>query len=328
MRILVTGGAGYIGSHAARMFAGHGHDVWVYDNLSRGHAAAALPGRLIRGDLSDGALLDEVLRARRIEAVVHFAALTYVGESVNEPNRYYRNNVSGSVELLDALRRCDVRRLVFSSTAAIYGVPAKVPITEDEASAPINPYGRTKLAIEWALADHAAAHGLGYTALRYFNAAGASPDGTLGEDHDPETHLIPIVLQAALGQRPHVEVFGDDYPTPDGTCVRDYVHVDDLADAHLRALERIEPGRGRAFNLGTGVGYSVREVIDTCQRVSGRRVEVKTGPRRLGDPPELIASPERAMRELGWKPRYDDLGSLVETAWNWHRAHPKGYGEK
>lgn len=326
MRILVTGGAGYIGSHAARLFLQRGHDVWAYDNLSRGHARAAPPGRLIVGELTDQDRLAGAMRRLGIEAVVHFAAFTYVGESVKDPARYYRNNLGATLCLLDAMRGCGVNRLVFSSTAAVYGLPDRVPITEDTATNPINPYGRAKLGVEQVLADYAAAYGLGYAALRYFNAAGASPDGDLGEDHDPETHLIPIILRAALGLRDGVEVFGTDYPTPDGTCVRDYVHVEDLAEAHLLALEAAEPGRGRAYNLGTGCGNSVREVIEACEAVSERPIEVSYGPRRAGDPPVLVASAERASHELGWRPRYRDLRQIVETAWRWHSTHPLGYG--
>jgi UDP-glucose-4-epimerase GalE len=325
MRILVTGGAGYIGSHAARLFLDRGHDVWVYDNLSRGHRAAAPAGRLIVGDLHDAAALDAVLRAKAIEAVVHFAAYAYVGESVQEPESYYVNNLAGTLTLLACLRRCGVGRLVFSSTCATYGVPSRVPITEDEPQRPINPYGRAKLAVEWALADYAAAYGLASAALRYFNAAGASPAGDLGEDHDPETHLIPLILQTALSRRPHVEVYGTDYPTPDGTCVRDYVHVEDLAEAHLLALDRLEPGRMLAYNLGIGRGYSVREVIRTCEAVTGRTIPVVEGPRRPGDPPALVAASDKAIRELGWRPRFPDLHAIVETAWRWHRDHPRGY---
>ena len=325
MRILVTGGAGYIGSHAARLFARRGHDVWVLDNLSRGHAAAALPGRLIVADLANQQATEAALERHDIEAVVHFAAFTYVGESVREPSLYYNNNFATTLGLLDAMRRQGVRRFVFSSTAAVYGTPKQVPIDEDAALEPINPYGRAKLAVENALADYATAYGLGYTALRYFNAAGACPMAELGEDHDPETHLIPLVLQAALGRRPSINVFGTDYPTADGTCVRDYVHVEDLAEAHLLALEAVEFGSGRAYNLGTGQGYSVREVIEVCQEVSGREVPVTFGPRRAGDPATLIASGERTRRELGWKPRFADLRSIVQTALRWHERHPEGY---
>lgn len=327
MRILVTGGAGYIGSHAARLFAARGHEVWVYDNLGRGHAQAAPSGRLIVGELADGAAVESVLRQQGVDAVVHFAAFTYVGESVQDPEIYYRNNLVNTLTLLGAMRRAGVGRIVFSSTAATYGVPERVPITEDEPQQPINPYGRAKLAVEGVLADFALAYGLGYAALRYFNAAGASPAGDIGEDHDPETHLIPIVLQTALGQRPSVQVFGTDYPTPDGTCVRDYVHVDDLAEAHLLALERIEPGQGRCCNLGTGRGYSVREVIQVCAEVTGQPIPVQEGPRRPGDPPELVASPDKAMRELGWQPRFRELRPIVATAWRWHQAHPRGYAK-
>jgi UDP-glucose-4-epimerase GalE len=325
MRILVTGGAGYIGSHAVRLFLARGHDVWVYDNLSKGHRKAVPAERLIVADLEELQRLDQALVEHRVEAVVHYAAWSYVGESVQDPAKYYRNNLVNTLGLMDCLRRHGVKRFVFSSTCATYGVPQKVPISEEEPQKPINPYGAGKLAVERALADFAAAYGWGYAALRYFNAAGASPDGALGEDHTPETHLIPIVLQAALGQRPHVEVYGTDYPTPDGTCVRDYVHVDDLAEAHLLALERLEPGKGLCLNLGTGKGYSVREVIRTAEEATGKKVAVKEGPRRPGDPPVLVAAAERGQRELGWRPRYAELRPIIETAWNWHRTHPRGF---
>jgi UDP-glucose 4-epimerase len=271
------------------------------------------------------AALEAALAERAIEAVVHFAAFTYVGESVDEPERYYQNNLVSTLGLLGAMRRAGVARIVFSSTAATYGTPQRVPIAEDDPQQPINPYGRAKLAVEWALTDYAAAYGLAYASLRYFNAAGASPEGDLGEDHDPETHLVPLVLQVALGQRPQIDIFGTDYPTPDGTCVRDYIHVVDLAEAHLLALERLESGRGQVYNLGNGHGYSVRQVIEACQQVSGRKIDQREAPRRAGDPPVLVASSERAMRELGWKPRFADLRSIVETAWRWHQAHPHGY---
>ncbi len=327
MRILVTGGAGYIGSHAVMFFLSRGHDVWVYDNLSMGHRAAVPAERLLVGDLAEAARLDNAFVMHRIEAVVHFAAFAFVGESVKEPAKYYQNNLVNTLQLLDACRRHKVTRFVFSSTCATYGVPLKVPITEDEKQQPINPYGNTKLAVEWALADFAAAYQWGYAALRYFNASGASPDGTIGEDHDPETHLIPLVIQAALGLRPAIEIFGTDYPTPDGTCIRDYIHVDDLAEAHLLALEALQPGKELKYNLGTGHGYSVREVIRVVEEVSGRKVPVKESPRRPGDPPVLVAASEKAQRELGWKPRYADLRPIIETAWNWHRTHPKGYDD-
>ncbi len=314
MRILVTGGAGYIGSHAVKLFLARGHDVWVSE-------------RLIVGDLGESARLDNVFVQHRIDAVVHFAAFAYVGESVKEPAKYYQNNLVNTLNLLEACRLHKVARFVFSSTCATYGVPHKVPITEDEKQQPINPYGNTKLAVEMALGDFAAAYQWGYAALRYFNASGASPDGTIGEDHDPETHLIPLVIQAALGQRPAIEIFGTDYPTPDGTCIRDYIHVDDLAEAHLLALEALAPGKQLKYNLGTGRGYSVREVIKVVEEVSARKVPVKESPRRAGDPPVLVAASEKVQGELGWKPRYAELRPIIETAWNWHRTHPKGYDD-
>jgi UDP-glucose 4-epimerase len=327
MRILVTGGAGYIGSHAVRLFLARGHDVWVFDNLSVGHRVAVPADRLIVGDLAEVPRLDHALLLNRIEAVVHFAAWTYVGESVREPGKYYQNNVVNTLNLLECMRRNRIERFVFSSTAATYGVPKQVPITEDEPQQPINPYGAGKLVVERALADYAAAYGWSYAALRYFNASGASADGAIGEDHDPETHLIPLVLQTVLGQKPHIEVFGTDYPTPDGTCIRDYIHVEDLAEAHLLALERQQPGQGLRYNLGIGRGYSVREVIRTVEEVTGKQVAVKEGSRRPGDPPVLVASSEKIQRELGWRPRYTDLRPIVETAWNWHRTHPRGYAD-
>jgi UDP-glucose-4-epimerase GalE len=327
MRILVTGGAGYIGSHAVRLFLDRGHDVRVYDNLSMGHRAAVPADRLVVADLGDAHRLDQVLVEHRTEAVVHFAAFAFVGESVADPAKYYRNNVVNTLTLLDALRRHGVKRFVFSSTCATYGIPQTVPLTEDEPQKPINPYGNGKLAVEFALADYAAAYGWGFAALRYFNAAGASPEGTIGEDHDPETHLIPLVLQAAAGLRPAIQVFGTDYPTPDGTCVRDYIHVDDLAEAHLLALEKLAPGVGLKLNLGTGRGYTVREVIRVAEEVTGRKVPVQESARRPGDPPVLVAAADRARRELGWQPGYTELRPIVETAWNWHRKRPKGYDD-
>ncbi|MCE9562235.1 MAG: UDP-glucose 4-epimerase GalE [Planctomycetes bacterium] len=327
MRILVTGGAGYIGSHTVKQLLARGHDVTVFDNLSAGHKAAVPAERLVTGDLRDIDHLDQLLMTSRIDAVVHFAALTYVGDSVKEPARYYTNNLIYSLNLLDRCRRNGIGKFVFSSTCAVYGVPDVVPITESEKRNPINPYGNTKLAVERALADYAAAYPIGFCALRYFNAAGASPDGTIGEYHDPESHLIPLVIQAAMGKRPHIEIFGTDYPTPDGTCVRDYVHVDDLATAHILALEKITPGTGQAYNVGIGRGYSVREVIRAVEEVSGKKVTVKEAPRRTGDPAELVANADKIRRELGWVAKYTDLRSIVETAWNWHRTHPNGYGD-
>jgi UDP-glucose-4-epimerase GalE len=291
-----------------------------------GHRAAVPVGRLIVADLSETHRLDHVLLLHRIEAVVHFAALTYVGESVREPAKYYQNNLVHTLGLMECLRRHGINRFVFSSSCATYGVPERVPMTEDLPQRPINPYGQTKLAVERALSDYAAAYSWGYAALRYFNASGASPDGAIGEDHSPETHLIPLVLQTVLGQRPHIEIFGSDYPTPDGTCIRDYIHVDDLVDAHLLALERLEPGKGLCLNLGIGRGYSVREVIHVAEEVTGKKVTIREGPRRPGDPPALVASAAKAQQILGWQPHYTDLRAIMETAWNWHRTHPRGYG--
>lgn len=325
MRVLVTGGAGYVGSHAVRALLEAGHQVWVLDNLSRGHEEAVPPGLLTVGDIADEPLVVQLLRQHRIEAVLHFAAFALVGESVRHPERYYENNLQGGLALMRALLRADVRKIVFSSTCAVYGVPEQVPIREDAPTQPINPYGRSKLAMEWTLADLCRAGQIGYAALRYFNAAGARADGTLGEDHDPETHLIPLVLRTALGQHPFVEVFGTDYDTPDGTCIRDYVHVDDLADAHVRALERLEVGQALVCNLGIGRGYSVREVIAACQEVTGRAIPVREGARRPGDPPRLVADPSRARELLNWQPRYSEIHSIVETAWRWHRSHPRGF---
>jgi len=325
MRILVTGGAGYVGSHCVRALLRQGHEVWVYDNLSCGHRQAVPEASLIEGDLADVELLRSTMERTQAEAVVHFAAVAEVGESVVNPAKYYANNVIGTLNLLNAMRGAGVRRIVFSSTTATYGEPERVPIPEDEPQRPISPYGFTKLVIERALEDYARAYGFGYAALRYFNAAGASPDGDIGEDHKPESHLIPITLQVALGQRSEITVFGDDYPTPDGTCIRDYVHVDDLADAHLRALDRLVDGQGIKVNLGSGNGYSVREVIDTCRKASGHAIPVRLGQRRPGDPPRLIADASRARRELGWEPRYRDIASIVATAWRWHSSHPQGY---
>ena len=327
MNILVTGGAGYVGSHAVRLLVSRGHEVWIYDNLSRGHRAAVPPGKLITGDLADQAHLKRVLQSNRIDAVMHFAAFALVGESVADPALYYGNNLLGTYHLLEAMRAALVQKLVFSSTTATYGTPEKMPIAETTPQQPINPYGFSKLAVERMLDDYSAAYGLSFAALRYFNAAGASADGSIGEDHTPESHLIPIVLQVALGQRPSIAIFGDDYPTPDGTCVRDYVHVEDLADAHLAALERLGGGRRLKLNLGTGRGYSVREVIAACRKITGHPIPEVIGPRRPGDPPELVADSTLARQTLGWSPKYDSIEPIVETAWRWHQSHPKGYGD-
>ena len=318
--ILVTGGAGYVGSHACKALAAAGHTPVVYDNLSRGHREFARWGPLEVGDLGEAAKLDAVLARHRIDAVMHFAALAYVGESVEQPALYYRNNVGGTLELLEAMRRAGVGLMVFSSTCATYGVPERMPITEDLPQQPINPYGATKLMIERVLRDYEPAYGLRSVALRYFNAAGCDPDGEVGEDHEPETHLIPRVLMAADGMLPRIDVFGTDYPTPDGTCLRDYIHVTDLADGHVRALDYLQRGgASSAVNLGTGRAFSVREVIAAAERVTGRRIPVHEGPRRAGDPPVLVADATRARTLLGFAPRYSEIEPIVETAWRWHK---------
>ena len=328
MKILVIGGAGYVGSHTVRLLMAAGHDVWVYDNVSRGHRESVPPGRLIEGELSDRVYLINIFRDYEIVAVVHFAAFALVNESVQHPAIYYQNNVSATLELLEAMRAAGVWRIVFSSTTATYGQPDVVPIAETTLQQPINTYGFTKLVIEHALTDYAAAYGFGCAALRYFNAAGAHPEGIIGEDHDPETHLIPIVLQVALGQRESISVYGTDYPTPDGTCIRDYIHVDDLGSAHLKALQLLEPGMNLQLNLGTGRGNSVQEVIDACRKVTGHPIPAVEAGRRAGDPAELVADSSLAQRTLDWKPRYNDIEEIVQTAWNWHRSHPQGYATK
>lgn len=327
MRVLVTGGAGYIGSHAVKRLDQAGHQVVVLDNLSRGHRDS-VPAHVpfYQLDLRETAAVTTLLLAESIDCVMHFAALTSVGESVEQPLRYYENNSFGTLSLLSAMEHAEVNRLVFSSTCATYGEPDKVPITEEESQAPINPYGWSKLVVERMLFDQVRARpAFAFAALRYFNVAGCAEDGTLGEDHDPETHLIPVVLQAALGKREKVSVFGQDYETPDGTCIRDYIHVDDLVDAHVKVMQRLTPGDARAYNLGIGRGYSVREVIDAVRKVTGRTIQVELGPRRPGDSPMLYASPKRATAELGWQPRHTDLESIVETAWRWFIQHPEGY---
>jgi UDP-glucose 4-epimerase len=301
-----------------------GHEAVVFDDLSKGHRGAVAPGAaFVRGDLADVEAVGRALTAHRAEAVIHMAAASLVGESVQEPAKYYRNNVTAGLALLDAMRDCGVTRLVFSSTAAVYGEPAKQPIEETDALAPTNPYGETKLAFERALPWYGAAYGLRHVSLRYFNAAGAT--ARCGEVHDPETHLIPIVLQAAAGRRPRVEVYGDDYPTRDGTCVRDYIHVVDLARAHVLALGLLEE-RSAVYNLGCGGdGYTVREVIEAARAVTGRDIPVRTAPRRAGDPAVLVASSDRIRRELGWQPQFQALEEIIGSAWEWMQAHPEGY---
>jgi UDP-glucose 4-epimerase len=325
MKVLVVGGAGYVGSHTVRLLTNAGYEVWVYDNLSRGHREAVPAGRLIEGNISDRGLLLQVLRDKEIDAVMHFAAFALVNESVQHPALYYQNNVAATLDLLEAMRQAGVWRFVFSSTTATYGQPDKIPIAESTLQQPINPYGFTKLVIEHALSDYAKAYGFGVAALRYFNAAGAAEDGTLGEDHDPESHIIPIVLQVALGQRDFISIYGDDYPTPDGTCVRDYIHVNDLGTAHLKALNLLQPGSNLQLNLGTGHGTSVMEVIQACRRVTGHPIPARIAPRREGDPACLIADSSLAQRTLDWKPQYPTIRPIIETAWRWHQGHPNGY---
>lgn len=318
--VLVTGGAGYIGSHACKALAAAGHLPVVYDDLSGGHPEAVRWGPLERGDIADRGRLDEVLRRHRPQAVMHFAGLIEVGESLRDPGRYYANNVGGALALLAAMRDHGPGHIVFSSTCATYGIPERVPIGEDAPQVPVNPYGRSKLMVERMLADFGAAHGLRWAALRYFNACGADPDGETGERHDPETHLIPRALMAVSGEIERLEVFGGDYDTPDGTCVRDYVHVTDLAAAHVAALDRLLAGAEPfAVNLGTGRGFSVREVLAAVERVTGRRVPVAMAPRRPGDPARLVADPALAGRLLRFRPRYLALDDIVATAWRWHR---------
>ena len=325
--ILVTGGAGYVGAHVCKALAKRGYRPIAYDNLVYGHEAAVKWGPLEIGDIADRARLDAVIAQYRPQALMHFAAFTYVGESVADPGKYYRNNVAGTLSLLEALRDHGIGKMVFSSTAAVYGTPDMVPIAEAATKAPINPYGLSKWTSEQMIADFGAAHGLRSAVLRYFNAAGADPDGELGECHDPESHLIPLAMQAVTGDGPPLTLFGDDYPTPDGTCIRDYIHVADLANAHVQALEQLDHRDGaEVFNLGTGHGVSVREVLDAVGRAAGKPVPHSIGPRRAGDPAELVSDPGKANRELGWKPAMSDLDTIVDTAWAWHNRKDKVHG--
>lgn len=318
--VLVVGGAGYIGAHMTKDLLRAGYEVLILDDLSRGHRNLLDGGTFFQGDLGDRILLKQIFSTHTVDAVMHFAAYSLVGESVQQPLLYYRNNVSRTVELLDTMMRHGVKRFIFSSTAAVYGEPANVPIAEEHPCQPANPYGLSKQAVEHMLADCARAHGLQYVSLRYFNAAGADASGELGERHEPETHLIPLVLQVATGERENIKIFGTDYPTPDGTCLRDYVHVSDLTQAHLLALRHLLAGGANAiYNLGNSKGYSVREVIETAQRVTGREIPTVVALRRPGDPARLIADSTRIRHELGWKPLYEDLKSIIETAWVWHQ---------
>jgi UDP-glucose-4-epimerase GalE len=328
-RVLVTGGAGYIGSHAVRALVDAGHAVVVFDNLTAGHVAAVPDGvPLVRGDMHDTARVTQTLREHGIEAVMHFAAWLDVAQSVADPLGYYGNNVTGTLSVLDAMHQAGVRRFIFSSTCATYGEPTTVPLDESLDTRPINAYGETKLAVERALPHVERAYGIRFVVLRYFNAAGAHPDGTIGEDHDPEIHIIPRAIQAANGG-PGLKVFGEDYPTPDGTCLRDYIHVCDLADAHVRALDALADGiPSGVFNVGTGTPHSVRSVIETVSRVVGQPVQWEPAARRPGDPAALYASSQRIRQALGWQPRFADLETIVQHAWRWHAAHPHGYGDR
>jgi len=324
MNVLLTGGAGYIGSHIARALQAAGHRCVAYDSLVSGHAQS-LRCELVVADAADPGALRQALRKHRIDVVIHLAAFIEAGESVANPDKYFRNNTVASLTLLEAMRDCGVTKMVFSSTAAVYGRPRRLPIGEDDPLEPINPYGASKLCVELMLPAFAAAYGMGFVSLRYFNVAGADPAGDIGEAHDPETHLIPSILRVPLGRRESISIFGDDYDTPDGTCVRDYVHVCDLSDAHVLAVGAIKPGQVGVYNLGNGEGFSVREVVETCRNVTGHKIPANVVPRRAGDPPRLVASSQRAMKELGWKPRFPELAAIVAHAWAWHQSHPDGY---
>ena len=320
--ILVTGGAGYIGSHAVKALQQVGYKIVILDNLVYGHRdiAEILGVELIIGDTNDRALLDQLFSDRQITAVMHFAAYAYVGESVTQPDKYYRNNVVGTLSLLEAMVTANIKNFVFSSTCATYGVPQQIPITEDHPQAPINPYGATKLMVERILQDFDVAYGLKSVIFRYFNAAGADPEGAIGEDHHPETHLIPLILQTALGKREAITVYGTDYPTDDGTCIRDYIHVNDLADAHVLGLQYLlEGNQSEIFNLGNGNGFSVKEVIDAAKRITGKPINVIFGDRRAGDPPALVGSAAKAQSILDWQPKYADINLILQHAWQWHQ---------
>ena len=328
MNVLVVGGAGYIGSHCVRQLSAAGHRPVVLDSLVYGHRGAVAVGvPLHTGDLGDERLVADILAREKIDVVMHFAAFCYVGESVTDPLKYYLNNSAATLHLLSAMLGSGVRKFVFSSTCATFGIPDPLPMPETLPQAPINPYGQTKLDIENALKALARAGKLSFAVFRYFNAAGASEDGSIGEDHDPETHLIPLAIDAAVGKRPSLQLFGTDYPTPDGTCLRDYVHVDDLNRAHIAVFDKLaEPGAAHFYNLGTGTPSSNREVIHAVEKATGRKVKVVESPRRPGDPPALYADSAKAKRELGWKVKFPDIDSIVATAWNWHRTHPNGFG--
>lgn len=321
MNILVTGGAGYIGSHVLKALLKEGHQVFSYDNLQKGHKKAVTGGKFIEGDLADAELLNQVMQENKIEGVIHLAADSLVGESMENPGKYYRNNFANGLNLLEAMVNNGVKNIVFSSTAAVYGEPDEIPIKEDNQTEPTNTYGESKLFFEKALKRYDDIHSLKYVSLRYFNAAGADPEGEIGEAHDPETHLIPIVMQTALGIRDKIYIFGDDYPTRDGSCIRDYIHVNDLAAAHVLAVEALADGKESSiYNLGNGEGYSVKEVIDTVKEVTGRDFEVEIAERRAGDPAVLIASSDKIQQELNWQPEYPELEKIISTAWQWHKS--------
>ena len=329
MQILVTGGAGYVGSICVRRLCQAGHEVTTVDDLSAGHAGAVLPpAKLVRLNLLDREAIIRLVADGNFDAAMHFAALTGVGESVQQPLNYWRNNVLGSLNLLEALKQASVSTLVFSSTCAIYGEPEKIPLTEDHPRGPVSPYGKSKAAVEWMLEDCAIGWGLAAVALRYFNAAGAADDGSLGEDHDPETHLIPVLLRSAMGLTGPLQIFGTDWPTPDGTCIRDYIHVEDLAEAHLLALDAAKAGSAKYYNIGTGTGHSVREMVETAERVTGKRVPTESAERRPGDVPILQADPRLSQLELGWRPKQADLDQILASAWRWLREHPDGYADR
>ena len=327
MRILVAGGAGFIGSNMTAMLAAQGHKPVIYDNLSKGHKAAIKGLDFIWGDLADFDLLVQTLKINKIEAVMHFAAFIEAGESVINPLKYYQNNVSNTQTLLSAMEAAGVGKFVFSSTAAVYGMPEKQPITENLPTNPINPYGETKLAVEKMCHHQAAAGKLRYVALRYFNACGSGNNCTLGEDHRPESHLIPLTIFAAMGKMDAIKIFGTDYPTSDGTCIRDYIHIEDLCQAHLLALEKLDSHAELVYNLGNGKGHSVRQVIDTVKKVSGKNFKIQESPRRPGDPSELICDSQKAKKELGWNPKWTNLEKIVDSAWKWHSKFPNGYPE-
>ena len=325
--ILVTGGAGYIGSYMCKYLSNKGYNPVVLDNLVYGHREAVKWGPLFEGCISDSKQLDRIFSEYDISAVMHFAGFCYVGESVTDPVKYYMNNVANTIKLLQSMLQRNVLKLIFSSSCATYGEPVEIPITENHPQNPINPYGRSKLMVEKILKDFHNAYGLKSISLRYFNAAGADPDGETGEDHVPETHIIPMILQTALGQRKRFQIYGGDYPTKDGTCIRDYIHIDDLAQAHFLALELLLNGRdvGKAYNLGNGAGYSNKDVVETAMAVTKKDIQFEIVSRRAGDPAVLVGSAARAREELGWKPRFSDLKGIIETAWNWHKNHPTGY---